>query len=71
MMTFWRQQRTRERFVTTIDMGDIKSHIVKIHEIQSDIHGMKKKLVAILLQAEVEFGADSREAKTIRTLIWG
>ena len=57
--------------MTTTVMGDLDSYIVKIHEIQSDIHGLKKKLVAILLQTEGEFGADSREAKAIRTLIWG
>jgi hypothetical protein len=57
--------------VTFTVMGDIKSHILKIHEIQSDIHEMKKKLVEILLQTEGEFGAESGEAKAIRTLIWG
>ena len=71
MMTFLRHQRIRERFVTTIVLGNIESRVVAIDKIQSEIYNLKKKIAAILLQTEDEFGAESQEAKAVRTLVWG
>ncbi|WP_292927991.1 hypothetical protein [Novosphingobium sp. PASSN1] len=57
--------------MTTIVMGNIESRVVAIDKIQSEIYNLKKKIAAILLQTEDEFGAESQEATTIRTMVWG
>ena len=57
--------------MTTIVMGNIESRVVAIDKIQSEIYNLKKKIAAILLQTEDEFGAESQEAKAVRTLVWG
>ena len=57
--------------MTTISLDGVEARAAAVDKIQSEIYNLKKKLAAILLQTEYQFGADSLEAKALRALIWG